>query len=198
MQKTTSELIINHLLYHTPQTVAELSRKLMLTKADIRYQLNRLIQVGRVRSISTDEKNKRGRPAAKFTVEANLYPNNLEEIVEAFLYLNRNNQNAIFILISEYLASKFDIPLDRHLIVQLNELIPKLNYQNYRARWETHIDGPLLFFHNCPYRTLLTKHPEFCAMDTNLLATTLKKSVLHKQSFRDPNSTVCKFQIMNL
>ena len=66
MQQTTTSLITNYLQDNPPTTVRELSEKLNLTKADIRYHIKELIKSNTVKSIISESTSYRGRPAARF------------------------------------------------------------------------------------------------------------------------------------
>jgi len=192
MGKSSSVLIIQFLSTNQPANVQTLSKKLNLTKADIRYHLKALIKSGTVFKIDPVEfSGIRGRPAAKYTVSSTSLPNNFSELLEILL-LNPINQD-VFAYITEKIIPLINLSYFPSNIEKLNGLIKELNDRNYDARWETRNDGPIIFISNCPYRSLLKKFPEFCKMDKIIISESIGKSIDHKNSFLE--GTSCSFQI---
>ncbi len=196
MQQTTSLMITNFLQENPPTTVKELSEKLNLTKADIRYHIKKLIKSNTVKSISSESSVSRGRPAARFTlVESNL-PMNLLEILYGFFEIHHNDPD-LFSILGKTIVDKMQISPEKNLLIQLNNLLPKLNERNYKARWETHLSGPVIFFQNCPYRMILDNYPQLCEMDQTILSTFLNKQIIQTHYCFEEKTNVCRFRILN-
>lgn len=197
MQQTTSILITNYLLDNPPTSVKELSEKLNLTKADIRYHIKKLLNSGVITPTHFEPGLTRGRPAAKFTLVEDNLPNNLLEIIHTFFEIH-DDDPTIFSILGNALADKMEIPSDKNLLNKLNRILPKLNARNYKSRWETHSTGPVIFFYNCPYRVLLDKYPQLCRMDEMILTKLLQKQVVQTHNCFDLHSKACRFQIRYL
>jgi predicted ArsR family transcriptional regulator len=193
MGKSSSELIIHFLSNNKPSTVLNLSKNLNLTKADIRYHLKTLINLGVVRKIESNGTTApRGRPAARFTISSTALPNNFSELLEILLLNNLENKE-IFAIIAQIMLSNMKLSNHSSIIELLNDLIKELNLRNYDSRWETHNAGPIIFISNCPYRSLLKRFRAFCNMDKIIISQYIGKSIDHKSSFIE--STKCSFQI---
>lgn len=196
MQQTTSLLITNFMQENPPTTVKELSEKLNLTKADIRYHIKKLIKSNTVKSISSESSLSRGRPAARFIlVESNL-TGNLLELLNGFFEIHHNDPD-LYLILGKIIADKMQISPEKNLLIQLNNLLPKLNERSYKARWETHLSGPVIFFHNCPYRMILDNYPQLCEMDRIILSTILKKQIIQTHFCFEEKTKVCRFRILN-
>ena len=196
MQQTTSSLITNFLQDNPPTTVKELSVKLNLTKADIRYHINKLIKSNIVKSVVSESTSNRGRPAARFTLVKSNLPGNLLEILTAFFEIHHNDPD-LFANLGHVMADKMKINTETNLLIRLNKLMPKLNDRGYSARWETHLSGPVIFFQFCPYQVILENYPQLCKMDQIMLSSMLQKKIIQTHHCFDSNSKVCRFQIMN-
>jgi predicted ArsR family transcriptional regulator len=81
----------------------------------------------------------------------------------------------------------------------LNTIIFCLNEKGYKASWETHRDGPVIIFRNCPYLPLVASHPVVCQIDIQILKELLGDTyqitgaLLRKNAFEQSN--VCKFTL---
>ena len=85
------------------------------------------------------------------------------------------------------------------VIAKLNSLITFLGKMNYDSKWETHYEGPILFFGNCPYRKIVQSNPEFCEMDRQIISKFLSQEVITQNTIKK-GSRFCQFliQINNL
>jgi predicted ArsR family transcriptional regulator len=90
----TRERILAHLHEHRTATVPALSRAWGLTRADIRYHLNQLINEGFVERVPRSEKIAagRGRPEQVYRLSVSALPANLTRLCSALLSMINNMQ----------------------------------------------------------------------------------------------------------
>ncbi len=160
---STRKKILDLLSSRQSVTVIELSRLLKLTKADVRYQLARLLDEGFVlKSPPPDEHSSAGRPPSSF----GLSTKNLPPIVARFL-------DGISMLFSrpEIDSLTRDVILDSLLdsmtanfhphssgSARMNEIVKYLNSLGFSARWEAGSSGPKIILYNNPASFYLN-HP---------------------------------------
>lgn len=169
----TRERILNYLEENRTASVQALSRVWGLTRADIRYHLNALLDEGQIELVSPDASQpaRRGRPAQLFRLAAHASPDNLPELCGALLAalldsLLPEERPPALRRLAERLADS--VPSGSP-IQRLNQAVLYLNQRGYRARWEAGPKGPRILLRACPYSVLLTDHTELCALDQALL-----------------------------
>ncbi len=193
MQKTTTNEILEFLSRNTFLTISELSTSLNLTKADIRYHINKLLKEGIIHKIQP-ESGKRGRPATRYKIDNSYYEHNLHTLLNVILStvpLNNNNANKI----ADYFSGKIETGKSFSLINKFNDLIIGLNKQHYNARWETQYKGPVIYFSNCPYRQIVHNHPFLCELDKRIIETFIDRKVAITHTICLDGTNNCKFQI---
>ncbi len=194
MNKSTEDEILATLAQQDSMSVLELSESLNLTKADIRYHINKLLENSIIQKIPP-ETGIRGRPAIRYKVANSYFSHNLVALLNALLSTIPINDDDIW-KIAEYYSSLITPEFPQSHISKLNALIIGLNKQNYSARWETQFKGPVIFFSNCPYRQIALNHPIICELDKQVIEVSLNKkiSVINTIVLNDTKN--CKFQIL--
>jgi predicted ArsR family transcriptional regulator len=193
MATSTDQEILNLLIKGTPLSILEIASLLNLTKADIRYHINKLLLQNKIIKISPNQ-GVPGRPAFRYAISDDEYKNNLEFLTNGLLSLFPDRSELISKL-SDYFTS--DLSLDSHqpIIIKLNSLISDLAHMHYSPRWETQFQGPMIYFGNCPYRKLLESHPDLCEMDKMIISKHLIQDVEVKNTIAN-GSHFCKFLIL--
>jgi predicted ArsR family transcriptional regulator len=81
------------------------------------------------------------------------------------------------------------------LTTRLNQLVKKMNEMGYLARWEAHLDGPIIELRNCSYAAILDSHPEICLLDRAMLTQHARSSVEQTAKVHLPETASCIFQV---
>lgn len=193
MNQSTEEELLLILSKHQSLTVLELSTILNLTKADIRYHISKLIKRGQV---IKEEPNVGlpGRPAARFKVSPALYADNIEFLIDGLISIY-DNKPELFTKLEKYFLAQIKLDKTSSLLINFNKFIQILENFNYKARWETHFQGPVVFFNNCPYRKIIHKYPELCELDRMIIEKSLNQKV-YCHSTIAKNSRFCQFQVI--
>jgi predicted ArsR family transcriptional regulator len=158
-------------------TAAELGRILRLTRADIRYHLKPLLAQGviiQVPSATAKGRSALGRPAKAYRLSPHTRPDILPMLADILLQIGISGsapeQTAFLGEIASRLAGADHAESSPdNLTAQLNYAIQKINEYPYQARWEAHQNGPHIFFHNCPFAEIISRHPELCSVDRRML-----------------------------
>ena len=193
MHNSTEEEILTILSKNRPMTVLQIANSINLTKADIRYHLKNLLRKGKI-SKTEPIIIKRGRPAVKFFVSNSYFNHNLVVLVNALFSLIPPESN-IYSKLADYFSKEIHLDGNLPFISKMNTLIINLNLQNYFARWETHFQGPVIFFSNCPYRQINRDFPGLCKMDQEILENCLNTKVKLIDSISKSETAYCKFQL---
>lgn len=194
MDQPTSSEILTLLSKSHPLTIAEISQQLNLTKADIRYHVSRLINEGQLKSASsTISSQKRGRPAKVFTVSDELYPDNIKELIQVWFGLTGLNtetlKKAAALLAKNFVHNKESTSF----FLKMNEIITELNHRKYNARWEIKPSGPVIYFHNCPYKNIVGQNFELCQMDQYLLSELTGTDIRKQHTIAQNKTNRCMF-----
>ena len=165
--------ILDYILEQQSTTVEELSKVFQVTPANIRHHLSILIRQGSVKVTGYKNQTERGRPAQVYSATQQINRNNLDHLADALIsslqYLTGPGEiNNLLKEVASRLGTEFKIPLTNPTRL-LYSTIQSLNYMNYQAHWEAHIDNPRIMLGHCPYRAILDKHPELCRLDALLL-----------------------------
>lgn len=201
--KTVRQQIVDHLHARGKVSALELSHALRVTPANVRHHLSILLKEGAIQVVGTLPSHGRGRPAQLYALTRKVYEHNLDSLASA--------------LMSEVFGSLPELEHDRiikniaarlntaqsqkhpsaNLTQRLNQAVQLLNEQHYAARWEAHAEAPRIILGNCPYRAILSDHPELCQLDTaflgDLLATPAWQTAKLAKDSR--GSTFCRFII---
>lgn len=197
---STRERILAHLQEHHTATVVGLSRAWGLTRADIRYHLNSLLEERVIELVPRDptQELKRGRPVQTYRLAARSLPGNLAALCGAALKLLMDapdaEKEARLRQIAQLLAGR-SLPAAGSSIQRLNQVVGVLNQRSYRARWEAHASGPRILLRSCPYAALLKEHPELCKVDRYFIEHLLQAPLRHaaKMDLETGKSPACIF-----
>ena len=201
-QIKTRQRILNFIQKHTTATSSSLTRSLGMTKANMQYHLQALIEEGLI-ELSPPEKNilkLRGRPSHVYRLAASIKPDNYEQIASVLLTIQLEQSIEIsheesLKLIAHRLASRPSQASSRSQ--QYKEAIMILNGCHYQARWEAHQDGPRIIFRNCPYSSIVPKHPQLCQMDAYLIEHLFNNPAVQisRIAIGNPDASQCVFRM---
>jgi predicted ArsR family transcriptional regulator len=160
---STRKRILELLSNHPSLTVVEFSRLLKLTKSDIRYHLDGLIEEGIVKKNSPPaEHPAAGRPASSFSLASG----NLPPIVARFLNgigelldnpsLDTRMREFILDSFIDSLISDFHPQGSGSL--KMNQIVRYLSSLGFSAKWEAGSQGPKIILFNNPAAFYLN-HP---------------------------------------
>lgn len=192
--ENTEEEILKLLSNEKSMSIFQISNSLNLTKADIRYHIRKLIRSGKVIKVDP-ERGLPGRPAFQYQTNDDYFSHNYVNLIEALLRLMPVEENGLNQM-ADFLLTNNREEKSNSLITLLNEIIKILNRQNYKARWETHYHGPIIYLANCPYRELVRNHPFLCKFDHILIEKGLNKKVNSIKTKNVNQSRECIFQVI--
>lgn len=179
----TRERILAYLAENHVASVQVLSRAWGLTRADIRYHFNALVEEGLVELIPRDPATPvpRGRPPQLYRLPAVKTSHNLPALCGALLnalqLVPESSRDEVATQIGRELAQGFIPPAGS--TQRLNQAVTFLSQHGYRARWEAGLHGPRILLRNCPYAAILQAHPELCSIDQVFLETLAGISLRH-------------------
>ena len=169
---TTRQKLLQYLQTHRRASVPELSLSLHVTRQDVRYNLNALIeecQVTRLDGHSQGSGHHRGRPSHLYQIVfAETQTTNLENLVQAlYSLLEHSAASSEQNLPNEIASALFPIrAIPANLLhKRLTDTVQAFNVQAYQAAWEARPSGPCILLANCPYATILSRFPILCEVD---------------------------------
>lgn len=177
----TRERILAYLEENRTATVVTLSRLWGLTRADIRYHLNHLIEEGLVERteapssmLGAVKPQRRGRPTVTYRLSTRSMLDNFANLSCALLRamldsLPDEAREETLVALAKQLAGGAAPENQRLTSARFNQAVEALNRQSYRARWEASPAGPRFLLRACPYAAIVHQHPELCRMDQHLL-----------------------------
>ncbi len=182
MKESTENLILANLLKFRIVTVNGLSHTIGMTKPDIHYHLQKMLQNEIVEIIKDDNLSSRvrGRPEVKYRISTKRTANNYSELCDHLLSIPGATTKKEGLLRN---VAKMMVPATYpviNLTRTLNLLMVEMNKRAYFARWEAHKNGPVIMFASCPYMALIEKHPELCILDEMILSNYLNCSAKQK------------------
>lgn len=165
-------------------SVAELSRALRMTPANVRHHLSILIDEGAVVIAGTNPTRSRGRPTFLFELSMQARQNNLGELTGALLDevledVTEVERSAALKSVAQRISSGKNIP-NASLTQRLQQAVRHLNEHHYQARWEAHAEAPHIILGHCPFAEIISEHPELCQIDKYQLEELLNTPVLQK------------------
>lgn len=200
----TRERILSYLKEHRTASSQDLSRAWGLTRADIRYHLNALLDEGLVEIVPRDPTRRvpRGRPVQYYRLAAHATPNNLPALchllLQAWLQFIPEGErdsaiNQLAINLTEIISGGSTAP--QSPTRRFNQAISQLNRAHYHAHWEAHSTGPRILLRNCPYAAILADHPELCVIDRTVLEKLFQLRLSHttRMDLTTGNPSACVF-----
>ncbi len=158
-----------------------------MTNANARHHLAILEAEGLVTVVGQRLAHGKGRPAYIYRPSGQLASHNFDRLCAALLEeISFSNPMGLQNEVLDRLASSIINNLkmkqvtgepaiiertatSTHLSQRLYWTISQINQMNYQARWEARADAPHIIFNHCPYKAILSHHPELCQLDTWLL-----------------------------
>ena len=199
----TRERILTYLREHRVATASGLSLSWGLTRADMRYHLNQLVEEGLVERSEQDTHlpSRRGRPPQSYRLAVQTSPDNFSELCHALLtaYLKNVTDVKPYLLeLARSLAG--ELAPQANPARQFNQAVIALNQMRYHARWEAHASGPRVLLRSCPYAAILPDHPELCQLDQHLLEILLTLPVKHiaRMNLETGHPPACVFTTGNI
>ena len=165
--------VLAYVQTHHGASAAEIARALRVTPANIRHHLSTLVADGLVKIVG-ERQEKRGRPVQMYAAVDAASSEGLSGLADAALVgwlesLPPDQRDSALGTLAARLADTLPETRSGPVIRRLAQAVTRLNALHYRARWEAHAQGPRVIFEQCPYATIIEKHPELCRMDTLLL-----------------------------
>ncbi|GAB4580438.1 MAG: transcriptional regulator [Anaerolineales bacterium] len=170
MSKSTRQRILEILATRATATADELAHLLHLTPANMRHHLSRLEADGRVAVVGERPPRGRGRPQRIFALPrhgqgtARLASALLDQVLTPLMPAQHPE---VFHALATRLGGE-PTPA-RHITQRLAGAVRRLNELEYQARWEAHALAPRVILGNCPYASIIDRHPELCQVDGHLL-----------------------------
>lgn len=208
---TTRDRILNFIERNHTVTCAEISNAFGVSRVNIRYHLDILLNQGFIEIIGKKKSKRKGRPDLIFSLSKFSKGNNLDKLLNALFVEIKNRYPDQYDEILRSIAARFSecIPAVRAKTPQISEslqLIQKLlttievlDKLYYQAHWEAHADGPRIILKNCPYWQIEPQHPSICHLDKYLIETLLKSSVYQagKLELDERGIPHCTFVVSN-
>ena len=169
----TRERILVYLQENRIVTDLQLSQAWGLTRADIRYHLNELVEEGLLELVSDPSRPaKRGRPQQSYRLAPSQSPDNYSSLcaallIQAFHNLSEGERSQFLDAIASQMAGS--VPSQGSATQRFTQAVANMDQHGYRARWEAHAAGPRILLRNCPYAAILEGHPELCELDLRLI-----------------------------
>lgn len=155
----TKNDILTYLGKHSPATIQQISRALKLTKADIRFHLNNLVDSGSITKIDTFFQNGAGRPASQYHLVTEP-PGALHQIIIDVLLGNNLIQQKKSLHRSSLAqaiveALFFDFHAYGTSATRLNAKVHHLERFGIKINWEAAKNGPKIEILREPFSLVL-------------------------------------------
>lgn len=206
--KNVRQQILEYLEIHRTATAPEIAHVFKMTDANARHHLGILGSEGAVDIIGVIQDGQRGRPSQRYSPTSRTRQHNLDNLAKALLSENMQTrttkersiwlgQIATIIWNASESPSKKESTASKNLTFRINQAIRRLKRLHYDVRWEAHAKAPRIIFENCPYKAIITEHPELCQIDTLLLQNALQVSVTQqvKLGCNSRGLSYCEFRI---
>jgi predicted ArsR family transcriptional regulator len=198
----TQDQILAYLDRHPSAPADDIAQVLDVTKENIQYHLKKLLRDGIVTRTTLSAKDEllRGRPTYLYRLSDQSRPGNIPELADKLLeiVLTANPPLSSQPAILEQLASRmFSFQAAANPTQNLRQSMQRLNQHHYQAAWEARASGPMVYFRNCPYASLVKDHPQLCQLDCAILAALLHRPVAQvaKMDLDSRKPPACIFQI---
>ena len=197
----TRKRILDYLESNRTASALELSRAFRMTSANLRHHLSILQKEGFINVIGQETLERRGRPTLIYMIAKQSQEQSLGELAsvlfEQALGKRTSKQRTRRLKqMAERLQGNAGKP-GGSITQRLVAAVERLNSLKYRAHWEAHTAGPRVIFGQCPYASIIEKHPHLCIMDAHLLGGMLDEEVTQTVKIdRKPNGIpACVFVI---
>lgn len=190
--QATRRQILAYLEEHPRSSAAEICRFLDLTKSNIRYHLDILVQDGLVQVTGKRSPGGAGRPILLYNLSPHSLGNNIYSLLKDLLeWISRSehDEDALREIAGLMCEGGGNLPVSR--IKRYNQGISFLNERHYRASWEARPEGPQVSLRHCPYQDLAQDNPLICELDEALLTQLFGRDMVltrKRQVGKDPLS----------
>jgi predicted ArsR family transcriptional regulator len=183
MQETRQQ-ILTILKEKGQATVDVLAVSLALTPITVRHHLSILLGEGYLSAQQV--RRKVGRPHYVYSLTdkaSDLFPQSYHLLTERLLdelktMVGQEGTQVLLARLADKLAASISPQLGNGTLEErLDQAAHLLVAEGFLARWEKTPDGYLFYELNCPYRRVIARHPEVCAMDQRFLSSVLRISV---------------------
>jgi predicted ArsR family transcriptional regulator len=170
----TRQQIIDYLRKYRLGTSIQMGHALQVTTANIRHHLHILLEQGFVEIIDQEPGRGRGRPTYIYSLTPAAQEDNLAGLAAALLdtLLSESmpeGQAQRIVRLADKLLGSTDVSTEG-LRQRLDQTISRLNELHYQSRWEASAKGPRVILGQCPYTTIIARHPELCQMDAAVIS----------------------------
>jgi predicted ArsR family transcriptional regulator len=199
MKKATSDQIISLLTDHPHLTSVELSYRLNRSAADIRYQLDRLIQRGKVQKSGIRKPLGRGKPPLTFTINTSDNPD-MVTLIQSFINAINVHVSALSNDLIDFVAMDMARRYRTPGVIPSAESLTALSIQlsSYRCQWEPSKQGPKIVFHRCPYLALGDGRSIICDIERRMLQHLLKSDLIISRTMLSEEEVICEFNFLHL
>jgi predicted ArsR family transcriptional regulator len=199
--QSTRKRILEYLITNRKATTVELSQLLNMTQANIRHHLAVLEKEGHVEVVGQNPPSGRGRPTSLYMPAKQAQAHGLDILASAFLddiQAARSPRHRAERLkrLAERISGDQQ-PDNNSITIRLGATMQRLNELRYDAHWEAHPQAPRVILKQCPYATIIDRHPELCQLDAYLLEKQLGTQVdqIEKLTRKPKGSFQCVFLV---
>jgi predicted ArsR family transcriptional regulator len=170
----------------------EISHFMDLTKSNIRYHLEILLERGLVQVSGKRTPGGAGRPILLYNLAPPSLGNNIYPLLKhlmMWIAASEHPGQALQEIAQVISEGSGALPATR--VQRYNQAINFLNERHYRASWEARPEGPQAALRHCPYQDLALENPLICQLDEELLSLLFGRemALVHKRQFgKDPFS----------
>ena len=174
----TRQQILNYLKRYGQATITELAEHLNMAPVSARHHLDLLIADNLVATSSVRKQTGAGRPKRLYalTDQADaLFPNGYQRLANESLAILKQTLppqqfSEVLAELARQTAARAHLPAaQRPLAERVQAAVDFLNQEGYMAFCECGPDEIILHTSHCPYKELLSRHPEICHIDQILL-----------------------------
>jgi len=198
----TRTQIIKYLDRHPSLSAEDLSQALHVTKENIQYHVKILLKDGTIQRMPGPggAENRRGRPTFYYSLSDQSRPGNIPALAGRLLEIVLAANPVLPAqpdLFTQLAAAMFPFHPAANQSQNLRQSMQRLNQHYYQAAWEARASGPVVYFRNCPYASLVKDHPQLCQLDCAILVSLLRRPVTQvaKMDLDTRKPPACLFQV---
>jgi predicted ArsR family transcriptional regulator len=183
MQETRQQ-ILTILKEKGQATVDALAVSLALTPITVRHHLSILLGEGYL--TAQQVRRKVGRPHYVYSLTdkaSDLFPQGYHLLADRLLdelktMVGQDGTQVLLTRLADRLAAAIGPQVSGGTLEErLDQAARLLIAEGFLAKWEKTADGYIFYELNCPYRRVIQRHPEVCAIDQRFLSSVLRISV---------------------
>lgn len=175
MRPRARKRVMDYVRQHPGALVSRIARDLGMSRPAVRYHLAVLRADGRVVLVASARQGQKGRPGLRYSLSQRLAGENVAMLASALLDVTRtilrNPEGTVMPALAKALVERLsDPPIEDTGRGRLATLVSRLSGLHYEAHWEAGALGPRLIFGNCPYASVIARHPALCDMDRRAIS----------------------------